>query len=100
MKKYMLLYKGPATPPDASHEKWPAWFDKLGDHLVSIGSPMHNGFVLHRDGLEDDSATNHLNGYSIIQAKNINVVNGLLKDHPYLAQGSDEFTVEILELAS
>jgi hypothetical protein len=50
MKKYMLLYKGPATPPNASHEKWPAWFDKLGDRLVSIGSPMNNGFALHRDG--------------------------------------------------
>lgn len=98
MKKYILLYKGPATPPKASHEKWPAWFDKIGDQLVSIGSPMDNGFVLHGDGSKDDFATN-LNGYSIIQARNINTVKSLLKDHPYLAQDSDEFTIEIFELA-
>ena len=97
LKKYMLLYKGPATPPNASHEKWPAWFDKIGDQLVSIGSPMENGWVLHSDGSKGDSATN-LNGYSIIQARNINAVESLVKDHPYLAQGSDEFTVEIFEL--
>ena len=97
MKKFMLLYKGPPTPPDASHKGWPGWFDKLGDQLVSIGSPMDKGFVLHSDGSKGDSATN-LNGYSIIQARNINAVKSLVKDHPYLAQGSDEFTVEIFEL--
>lgn len=98
MKKFMLLYKGPPTPPDASHKGWPGWFDKLGDQLVSIGSPMDNGFVLHSDGSKGGSATN-LNGYSIIQARSINAVKSLVKDHPYLAQGSDEFTVEIFELA-
>ncbi len=97
MKKYMLLYKGPATPPNASHEKWPAWFSKLGDKLVDLGSPMENGIVLHGNGSTGDSPTN-LNGYSIIQARNINAVKSLVKDHPYLAQGSDEFTVEIFEL--
>ncbi len=97
MKKYMLLYKGPATPPNAPHEKWPAWFDKAGDQLISIGSPMANGFVLYRDGSQDSTATN-LNGYSIVQARDMNAVRDLAKDHPYLAQGSDEFTVEIFEL--
>lgn len=97
MKKHMLLYKGPATPPTASHEKWPAWFNKIGDQLVSIGSPMDNGFVLHSDGTKNNDATN-LNGYSIIQAPNIKAVKSLLKDHPYLAQDSDEFTLEIFEL--
>lgn len=98
MKKYMLLYKGPATPPNASHEKWPAWFDKLGEQLVSVGSPMDNGITLHPHGSKGDSATN-LNGYSIIRAKSINAVKRLVKDHPYLAQGSNEFTLEIFELA-
>ncbi len=97
MKKYMLLYKGPATPPDASHEKWPAWFNGLGDQLVSVGSPMENGFALRRDGSTSGSATN-LNGYSIIQATDLATVKSLLKDHPYLAQGSDEFTIEVFEL--
>ena len=97
MKNYTLLYKGPATPPEASHEGWPAWFQKVGDRLVSRGSPMANGVVVHRDGAHDDTATS-LNGYSIVQAQDMSVLMDLVRDHPYLAQGSDVFTLEIFEL--
>jgi len=43
MKKFLLLYKGPATPPDASHDGWPQWFNKLEDKLVDRGLPMAHG---------------------------------------------------------
>jgi hypothetical protein len=26
MTSFMLLYNGPATTPEASHEGWPEWF--------------------------------------------------------------------------
>lgn len=97
MKKFILFYKGPATPPGASHGKWPAWFNKVGDQLVDIGSPMQNGHVLQNDGSTRDLATN-FNGYSIIQSKNIEAVISLLRDHPFLALGSDEYSIEIFEL--
>ena len=97
MKKFMLLYKGPTTPPGASHDKWPAWFKKMGDKLVDIGSPMENGLVLNSDGSTNDSPTN-LNGYSIVQAKDINEVQRLVKDHPFLAFGNGEYCVEIFAL--
>ena len=97
MKKFILFYKGPATPPGASHDKWPAWFNKLGDKLVDIGSPMKNGLVLHGDGSTSDSATD-FNGYSIIQAENINDAISLVKDHPFLSLGNGEYSVEIFEL--
>jgi hypothetical protein len=97
MKKYMLLYKGPATPAGASHEKWPVWFGKIGGKLVDRGSPMMNGFVVRSDGSESDSATG-LNGYSIIQARDLNAAKHLLKDHPYLSLGQTEYRIEIFEL--
>jgi hypothetical protein len=97
MKKFILLYKGPATPPGASHAKWPAWFNKAGENLVSIGSPMNNGLAIHSDGSKDDSITN-LNGYSIIQAKNLKEVISLVKDHPFLSAGNGENSIEIFEL--
>lgn len=97
MKKYMLLYRGPATPPNASHEKWPIWFNRVGENLIEIGSPINHGFVLHSDGSKADSATN-FNGYSIIQAKSINVVKSLVKDHPFLSNGTGEYSIEIFEL--
>lgn len=97
MKKFILFYKGPPTPPDASHEGWPAWFNKLGDHLVDRGSPMQNGLVLHKDGSTRNTTTN-FNGYSIIQAENIDEALNLTKDHPFLALGTREYSIEIFEL--
>lgn len=98
MAKFVLFYKGPKTPPGASHEKWPAWFSKLGNNLVDKGSPLDNGLVLHSDGSTSDTAI-HFNGYSIVQAKNRNAVLSLVKDHPFLSLGSDEYSIEIFELA-
>jgi len=97
MKKYILLYKGPATPPGVSHEKWPAWFAKIGGNLVDRGSPMTNGFALRSDGSESDS-TSSLNGYSIIQAEDRNAAKQMVKDHPYLALEGDDYSVEVFEL--
>jgi hypothetical protein len=88
MKRFMVLYVGPATPPDASHEGWPAWFDKLGNRLVDRGSPMADGLVLHGDGSTGAPAA-HLNGYSIIQADDVDDARRLAKDHPYLMLGRE-----------
>jgi len=95
--KFILLYKGPETPPDASHKGWVTWFTKLGKALVDIGSPLTNGTIMHSDGstINSNSATT-LNGYSIIQAKDKTEVLELIKDHPYLGLGK-EYTIEIFE---
>ncbi len=93
----MLFYKGPATPPGASHEKWPAWFRKTGEQLVDKGSPMKKGLALNRDGSTSHTAAN-FNGYSIIQAENIDEALTLTRDHPFLALNSDEYSIEIFEL--
>jgi hypothetical protein len=93
MPRFMVLYVGPPTPPDASHEGWPAWFDKLGDRLVDRGSPLARGLALHGDGTTSGSAT-QLNGYSVIQAEDMDEALGLVSDHPYLAQGR-EYSIEV-----
>ena len=77
----------PRHPDDTPHE-----VDKLGDKLVDKGSPMADGRVLHGDGSTTGSIT-HLNGYSIIQAKDIDDVLSLVKDHPYLTLGH-EYSIE------
>jgi hypothetical protein len=86
MKRFMLFYVGPAKPPDASHEGWREWFTNLGDRLVDRGSPLAEGAALHGDGSTGSSAS-HLNGYSIIQAEDVEDVRSLVRDHPYLAAG-------------
>jgi hypothetical protein len=99
MKKFILLYRGPATPPGTSHKEWGPWFKKIGDNLVDPGSGMKNRFVLLSDGSTNNIAS-ALNGYRIVQAENVDDVISLVKDHPYLSQGRGEYSIETFESPS
>jgi hypothetical protein len=96
MKTFLLLYNGPPTPPGASHEGWPEWFESAGDRLLDVGSPMANGFVVHSDGATSDTPSS-LNGYSIVEAEDRGRLLGFLADHPFLALGA-EYTIEVFEI--
>jgi hypothetical protein len=96
MKRFLLLYKGPPTPPNPSHEGWPEWFRGIGDALVDLGSPTVNGVVVRADGSTSDDAGG-LNGYGIIQAEGRDDALDLLRDHPLLALGG-EYVIELFEL--
>jgi hypothetical protein len=96
VNSYLLLYNGPATPPDASHEGWPEWFQRAGDKLVDLGSPMARGFVVDRDGTTSSTAA-PLNGYSIVRAEDTDDLLELVRDHPFLA-GGPEYRIEIFEV--
>ena len=96
MKRFLLLYKGPPTPANASHEGWWEWFAKLGDALVDAGSPMANGVVLHDDGSISDDASG-LNGFSLIQAEDRSDALELLRDHPLLALDGG-YVIEVFEV--
>ena len=95
MKQYIVLYKGPATPPDASHQGWPEWFQRVGDALIDRGAPMAHGTAISGDGSAGEPTS--LNGYSIVQAEDSNAALELVQDHPYLAQGNG-YAIEIFEL--
>ena len=96
MQSFIVLYNGPATPPDASHEGWPQWFQRAGEALVDVGSPMSGGFSVRTDGTVADAATS-LNGYSIVRAENRDAAAALLRDHPFLA-GGDDYSIEVFEV--
>jgi hypothetical protein len=69
VKRFLLLYNGPPAPPDASHEGWPEWFDRIGEALVYLGSPTVNG----------------LNGYTIVRAE-VEALD-LMRDDPLVVRG-------------
>ncbi|HLZ14938.1 MAG TPA: hypothetical protein VKQ34_03000 [Candidatus Saccharimonadales bacterium] len=94
--KYIVLYKGPATAPDASHAGWPEWFQRIGDALVDRGSPMMHGTAVRGDGAAAPASIG-VNGYSIIQADSIDAARSLVASHPYLALG-EQYSVELFEI--
>ena len=92
MTRFIVLYVGPPTSPGASHEGWPAWFAKLGDKLVERGSPLAAASAQRSDGSTD--AAGHVNGYSLIQADDMDEALDLVSDHPYLGQGR-EYSIDV-----
>jgi hypothetical protein len=102
--RFMLLYKGPATPPEemspedrqAVMEAWGAWMGRVGDALTEVGAPTANGVAVVDDGTM--GAATQINGYSIVEADDLDGAKALIDGHPFLKDGSGRFSVEIHEL--
>ena len=104
MTKYILLYQGLATDmadmteeqQKAVTDKWAEWMAKVGSALVDVGQPMANGVAIVDDGSEGSAG--QLNGYSIIQADNLDQARALVDGHPFLTDKSGKFSVLVYEL--
>jgi hypothetical protein len=96
MKRFLLLYNGPPTPPNPSHEGWPEWFDGIGDALIDLGSPMRAGVVLRGDG-STSARTTSLNGYCIVEGEDRDRALDLIREHPFLKLGGG-YAIELFEV--
>jgi hypothetical protein len=104
MKKYILLYNGPATDMSAMSQeqmqgvmqKWKEWMEELGEDLTDIGAPMANGQTVVDDNSKGSAS--ELSGYSIIQAEDIEGAKKLVANHPFLSDNDGKYKVEVHEL--
>ena len=104
MGKYLLLYRGPATPmeeftPEQSAEQmkaWENWMGRVGPALVDGGAPFGQRTAVSDDGTSP--APSDQNGYTIVEAGSIDGARALTDGHPFLSEGKGRFTVEIFEL--
>ena len=104
MAKYILIYKGEATPmdemtPEQGSEvlaKWTAWMEKVGPALADVGTPFGPGVSLVDDG--SLGTTHSLTGYSIVEADDLGAAQGLADGHPYLSEGKGNYAIDIFEL--
>jgi hypothetical protein len=104
MSKFLLLYRGPATPmdsytPEQSAEvmkAWETWLGGIGASLVDAGSPLGARAAVADDG--SSPAPSDQNGYSIVQANDLDEARNLLKGHPFLTEGKGRFAVEVFEI--
>jgi len=106
MAKFILLYKGPATPmeditPEASEQlmqEWGTWMGKVGDALLDAGAPFVGSSAVAGDG--STTSASDLTGYTIVQAPDIETARTLCDGNPFLSDGTANFVVEIYELGS
>ncbi len=104
MAKFILLYNGPATPPEQMDPElvqkimgnWKTWMEKLGPAMVDMGQPMAKGRAVVDDGSEKEAL--ELSGYSIIEASNMDEAVKLVDGHPFLSDKTGKFSVEVFEL--
>jgi len=105
MAKFILLYRGDATPPESMTPEqgaeimgqWNAWVDKHGAALVDVGAPFGARASIGGDGVEQTPVK--LNGYSIVEADDLASAKGFCDGHPFLEGTGAEFAVDVFELA-
>jgi hypothetical protein len=104
MAKFILLYNGPATDMSEMTEeqgkavmaKWGEWMERIGGALADAGSQMANGVSVVDDGSAGQASP--LNGYSIVEANDIEGAKALVEGHPFNSENTGDFSVEIHEL--
>ena len=104
MAKFILLYRGNATPPENMTEEqsaeimgqWNTWIGKHGSALVDVGNPFGARTSIGGDGAEQAPAA--LNGYTIVEADSLEAAKGFCDGHPFLDGTGAEFAVDVFEL--
>jgi hypothetical protein len=105
MKKFLVLYKAPAssfeqmkkaTPEQqkAGMEGWMSWSKKAAAAIVDMGAPLGKSLRVTNTG--SSPATNDLGGYSIMQGESKEAVAASMKGHPHFM--TPEGSIEIVEL--
>jgi len=104
MSKYLYLYRGPATPmdqftPEEGAEQmkaWGEWMGRVGSALVDGGAPFGARSAVNDAG--DTVSASEQNGYTIVEAADLDAAVKLLDRHPFLGEGKGRFAVDVYEL--
>lgn len=106
MSKFIYIYNGPATPMDQFTEEqsakemaaWGAWMGKVGAAMVDGGAPFGARAAVSDDG--SAATPTDLQGYTIVEAEDLDAAKALADGHPFLSEGKGRFSLEIFELVN
>ena len=104
MSKFLYLYRGPATRmEDFTREQgeqqlkaWTDWGNRVGGSLVDFGEPCGDRVAVSDDGSTTEAA--EINGYTIVEAEDLDAARALVDRHPFLSEGRGRFAIDIYEL--
>ncbi|GAA1576283.1 hypothetical protein GCM10009789_32130 [Kribbella sancticallisti] len=104
MSKFLYLYRGPATPMEdftpeqgeAQMKAWTDWMGKAASAVVDQGNPLAPRVSVRDDGSTGEPSDQ--NGYTIVEADDLEAARALLTGHPFLTEGKGRFAVEIFEI--
>ncbi|MGZ4505492.1 MAG: hypothetical protein ACXVW3_16490 [Nocardioidaceae bacterium] len=104
MTKYILIYRGPATPMEEMSEEqgkeqmalWTVWMDKVGQSIVDLGMPFGARSGVAGDGT--DTSPPDLQGYTVVEADSLVAAKAMCDGHPFLSTGEANFVIDVFEL--
>jgi hypothetical protein len=81
MSTFVFIYRTRKnyTPSPEAIDRWSAWFESMGDHVVDRGNR-----VLERSTLGNGTTDTVLGGYSLISAHDLEAAVALAKGCPVL----------------
>ena len=91
MPKFLVTYHGGGAPaPEQAAEAmaaFMAWAASVGDALVDPGAPLGAAKTVTAESVSDGPASSPANGYSILQAADLDSAVALVKGHPFASRG-------------
>ena len=104
MAKFMIGYLGnppkPSTPEEgAAHMgKWKEWMATLGSAAISPPSPIKASKIVSAGGVSDDTRSDGLTGFIMVEAADMDAALEMAKGDPYLDMAGG--TLQVAELMS
>ena len=91
MPKFLITYHGAGAPaPEQAQEAmaaFMAWASSAGEALVDPGAPLGPAKTVTAGSVVDGPAEGPPNGYSILQAPDLDSAVALVKEHPFVGRG-------------
>ena len=91
MPKFLITYHGAGAPaPEQAQEAmaaFMAWAAATGEALVDPGAPLGPARVVTAGSVSDGQAQGPANGYSVLQAPDLDSAVELVKNHPFVGRG-------------
>ena len=92
MPKFLVTYHGSNMPHDPAsmaraRDAFMQWAGNAGPALVDPGAPIAATRTVSNSGTQDGPADGQFNGWSVIEATDLNAAAKLVADHPFIARG-------------
>ena len=92
MPKFLVTYHGSNMPHDPesmakARDAFMHWAGKAGPALVDPGAPIAAFRSVSSKGTQDGPADGQFNGWSVIEAADLNAAAKLVADHPFIGRG-------------
>jgi len=91
MPKFLITYHGAGAPsPEQAQEAmaaFMAWASSAGEALTDPGAPLGPAKTVTAESVSDGPADGPPNGYSILQAADLDSAVALVKGHPFVGRG-------------